>query len=654
MTASALMSLGVRAMFANYAGLQTAGHNIANASVDGYSRQQVELQTAIGQFSGAGYIGKGVDVASVTRLYDQFLSREAMTSRSQAQFDATRLDRLQQLEAVFAGGDDGIGQATGALLNAMVDLASKPQDMAARSVVLGRAAELASRFSTAASQLDSIQQGVTQDLSASVAHVNDVAQQLASVNDRIAASRGSGQPPNDLLDLRDRLLTDLSGYVQVSTITADDGTLGVFIGGGQRLVLGGQAAQLAVSPDPYDASRMAVSIVDTGGPRPLSSSLLGAGSIGGLLRFQNDDMVSARTLLGQLGAAVAGTVNAQQALGLDLRVPPGTGAPMFTIGSPQAQPAATNARISAGGPFVSNVTLSVADPTQLQASEYELVNNGSAWQLTRLSDGSVQTVVDGSVVDGFQIHLGTPLPAATDRYLLQPVTYAANSMARALDDPRGIAAASPVTATAGTANTGTGAIASLTVVSPSVDPTQTATITFTSGTGAYNWQLRDGTTNALLSSGTGTWSAGQPIALNGFELELSGVPASGDTFSVAQTAYPSTNNGNALAMVALRDSVLVGRVPNGSGGLAGGSSFTDAWAQAMADIGVRTQGAQTASQISTQVADTAKQTLSNRTGVNLDEEAARLMQFQQGYQAAAKVLQVAQTLFDTLLQAAGN
>ena len=654
MTASALMSLGVRAMFANYAGLQTAGHNIANASVDGYSRQQVELQTAIGQFSGAGYIGKGVDVASVTRLYDQFLSREAMTSRSQAQFDATRLDRLQQLESVFAGGDDGIGQATGALLNAMVDLASKPQDMAARSVVLGQASELASRFSTAASQLDSIQQGVTQDLSASVAHVNDVAQQLASVNDRVAASRGSGQPPNDLLDLRDRLLTDLSGYVQVTTITADDGTLGVFVGGGQRLVLGGQAAQLAVSPDPYDASRMAVSIVDTGGPRPLSSSLLGAGSIGGLLRFQNDDMVRARTLLGQLGAAVAGTVNAQQALGLDLRVPPGTGAPMFTIGSPQAQPAATNARISAGGPFVSNVTLSVADPTQLQASEYELVNNGSAWQLTRLSDGSVQTVVDGSVVDGFQINLGTPPPAATDRFLLQPVTYAANSMARALDDPRGIAAASPVTATAGTANTGTGAIASLTVVSPSVDPTQTATITFTSGNGAYNWELRDGTTNALLSSGTGTWTAGQPIALNGFELMLSGVPASGDTFSVAQTTYPSTNNGNALAMVALRDSVLVGRVPNGSGGLAGGSSFTDAWAQAMADIGVRTQGAQTASQISTQVADTAKQTLSNRTGVNLDEEAARLMQFQQGYQAAAKVLQVAQTLFDTLLQAAGN
>ena len=654
MTASALMSLGVRAMFANYAGLQTTGHNIANAGVDGYSRQQVELQTAIGQFSGSGYIGKGVDVASVTRLYDQFLTREAMASRSQAQYDAARLDRLQQLESVFAGGDDGIGQSTGALLNSMVDLASKPQDLAARSVVLGRAAELAARFSSAASQLDSIQQGVAQDLSASVAHVNDIATQLAAVNDRIAAARGGGQPPNDLLDLRDRLLSDLSGYVQITTIPADDGTVGVFIGGGQRLVLGGQAAQLAVSPDSYDATRLGVSIVDTAGPRPLSASLLGAGSIGGLLQFQNADMVRARTLLGQLGAAVAGTVNAQQALGLDLRVSPGSGAPMFSVGAPVVQPASTNARVSPGGAFVSNVTLAVTDPTQLQASEYQLVQSGGAWQLTRLSDGATQTVVDGSVVDGFQINLGTPAPAATDRFLLQPVTYAANSMARVLDDPRGIAAASPVTATAAATNGGTGAIASLSVVSPSVDPSQTATITFTSGSGAYDWELRDRTTNALLSSGSGTWSAGQPIALNGFELQLSGVPSSGDVFTVAQTDFPSTNNGNALAMVALRDAVLVGRVPDGSGGLTGGLGFTDAWAQAMADIGVRTQGALTASQISTQVADSAKQALSNRTGVNLDEEAARLMQYQQGYQAAAKVLQVAQTLFDTLLQTAGN
>jgi flagellar hook-associated protein 1 FlgK len=651
MTASAIMSLGVRAMFANYAGLQTSGHNIANAGVEGYSRQQVELQTALGQFTGSGYIGKGVDVKTITRIYDQFLSREAMTSRSQAEFDAARLDRLQQLEAVFAGGDDGIGQATGAVLNAMVDVANRPQDLAARSVVLGRVGELASRFAAASSQLDDIQGGVTQQLQASVTHINEIAAQIASVNDRIAIGLGNGQPPNDLLDLRDQLLSELSGYVQITTIAADNGTVGVFIGGGQRLVLGGDAAKLALGADPYDASRKVVSIVDSSGPRPLSASLLGSGSIGGLLEFQNVDLVRARTLLGQLGSAVAGSLNGQQALGLDLRVPPGIGAPLLTVGAPQAQPATTNARVAPGGAFVSNVTLAVTDPSQLQPSEYELVQSGGAWQLTRRLDGFTQTVVDGSVVDGFRISLGVPPPAATDRYLLQPVTYAANSMARALDDPRGIAAASPVTATAAATNTGTAEIDTLTVVSPTVDPNQTASFTFTSATGNYDWELRDRVTSALLSSGSGTWSAGQPIALNGFELQLSGVPSTGDVFSVAQTTYPASSNGNARALVALRDAMLVGRVPGG-GGPTGGLNFTDAWAHAMADIGVRTQSAVTASQISTQVADSAKQELSNRTGVNLDEEAARLMQFQQGYQAAAKVLQVANTLFETLLDAA--
>ena len=649
MTASALMSLGVRAMFANYTGLQTSGHNIANAGVDGYSRQQVDLQTAIGQFTGAGFIGKGVDVKTVTRLFDQFLSREAMTSTSQSKFDATRLDRLQQLEAVFAGGDDGIGQSAGALLNAMVDLASRPQDLAARNVVLGRAGELASRFSSAGAQLDAIQGGATQELNASVAKGNELARQIASVNDRVALAQGTGQTPNDLLDLRDKLLTELSGYVQISTVPADDGSVGVFIGGGQRLVLGGQASQLAVTADTFDPSRMAVGITEPSGTRPLSSALLGSGSIGGLIAFQDNDLVQARTLLGQLGAAIVGSMNNQQALGLDLRVPPGAGAPLFSVGAPQALPASTNAR-TGGGAFVANVTLTVTDPTQLQASEYDLVNNGTAWQLTRRSDGFTQTVVDGSVVDGFQIDLGTPAPAATDRFQLQPVTRAANSIARVLDDPRGLAAASPVTATASTSNTGTAAIGALTVVSTTIDPTQTATITFTSGNGAYDWELRDASTNALLSSGSGTWTAGQPIALNGFELQLSGVPASGDLFTVAQTAYPASNNGNALAMAALRDAMLVGRVGNGS--LAGGANVTDAWAQAMADIGVRTQGALTASSISTQVAESAKTALSNKTGVNLDEEAARLMQYQQGYQAAAKVLQVAQTLFDALLDAA--
>ncbi len=441
--------------------------------------------------------------------------------------------------------------------------------------------------------------------------------------------------------------------MEVTTIPADDGTLSVFVGGGQRLVLGAQSLKLDLSPDPFDASRMALGIVESSGVRALPYTLVGSGSMAGLLRFQDNDLLQARCLLGQMAASVSAAVNGQQALGLDLGVPPSSGAALFAVSSPQALPAATNAR-TAGGGFVSSVGLTVTDATQLLASEYSLANDGSGnWRLTRLADGQAQTVVDGSVVDGFRISLGTPAPAATDRFLLQPVTRAANGMRRVLDDPHALAAAAPVTAAAAGTNTGTATVAALRVVSPAVDPNQTATITFTSGTGNYAWELRDRTTAALLSSGTGVWSAGQPIALNGFELDLAGVPASGDAFTVSKTLYPGSNNGNALAFASLRDAMLIGRVGNGAGGLTGGRNITDAWANAMADIGIRAQGAKTSSQISTQTAASAKEALSSRTGVNLDEEAARLMQYQQGYQAAAKVLQIAQSVFDTLLQAAG-
>ncbi len=255
--ASALMSIGTRAMTANYAALQTTGHNIANANVDGYSRQQLELETSTGQFTGAGFFGKGVDVATVTRSHDAFLTREAAAASSLSALDRARLEQLERLEGVFPLGESGLGHAAGEFLNAMVDLASHPQDPSTRQVVLARAGDVAARFADAASRLDGLQAGVRQDLQASVAQVNGLAARIAQVNQQVAAALGTGHTPNDLLDQRDGLVADLSKLVQVSTIAADDGTLGVFIAGGQRLVLGNQAATLQVASDPMDSSRAA-------------------------------------------------------------------------------------------------------------------------------------------------------------------------------------------------------------------------------------------------------------------------------------------------------------------------------------------------------------------------------------------------------------
>jgi flagellar hook-associated protein 1 FlgK len=208
-----------------------------------------------------------------------------------------------------------------------------------------------------------------------------------------------------------------------------------------------------------------------------------------------------------------------------------------------------------------------------------------------------------------------------------------------------------VTATAAPANTGSASIGQLAVVSPTINPDHTATIDFT-GAASYAWELRDRTSNALIASGTGSYNAGAPIALNGFELKLDGAPRAGDSFSVTRTLFPGQNNGNALAFVGLRDYAFVGREPLSGGGLGQGLTIGDAYASAMAQVGVAVQGATTAADISGSVARQAEASRTAFSGVNLDEEAARLLQQQQGYQAAARVLQVAQSIFDTLLESA--
>ena len=555
MGTSALMSLGVRAMFASFAQLQVTGHNIANAGVDGYSRQQAELANAKGQFTGAGFFGKGVDVVTVSRVYDAFLTREAANASSLAAMDRTRFEQLTRLEEVFPMGERGLGYAAQQLFNAFADLSLHPKDLSTREVVLARAGDLVARFNLASRQLEDLQAGVTQDLKHSVDTVNEIAQRIADVNQQIAMVKGLGQPPNDLLDQRDRLVQQLSGYLQVSTIPADDGTLGVFIAGGQRLVLGNQAQPLQVVPDPLDASRSALGIVEAGGVRPLTADLLTGGSIAALLRFQNDDLVAARASVGQMALAFGSRVNEQLSLGLDLNG--NSGAPLFT------NLLVTSGRAAATNTGNATISVTASDPAKVKAEEYELRYNGTNWSLTR-TDGSTPaggpyTFTDADLDGGVTVNaLGLTLrligaAAAGDRFLLQPVSHAAGALQLLLSDPQSLAAATP------------------------------------------------------------------PLP------------------------PPPTDNGNALALAGLRDEDVVD-----------GHTITDAYASAMARVGVRVQGARTAAEISAGVAEAAEQQRAAKSGVNLDEEAARLIQFQQSYQAAAKVLQVAQSVFDTLLSTAAR
>ncbi|MCY4743669.1 flagellar hook-associated protein FlgK [Pelomonas sp. UHG3] len=655
-----LLTLGARAMFANQAALQTVGQNIANANTAGYSRQSVVLTTSEGQYTGAGFFGRGVDIDTVERAHNQFLTREAASAKATASADATRAEQLSRMEKVFPPGTEGLGYAASQFLNAMVDVASRPSDPSARQVALGRASELATRFSNAGQQLTDLQAGVVSDLRASVTVVNGLAQQIAAVNDQIAKLKGVGHEPNDLLDKRDQLVSQISEYMAVSTLPADDGTLGVFIGGGQRLVLGSQAATLQITGDSYDTSRAQISLKEGNIARPLDESVLTGGSMTALLAFQNRDLQDARNLLGQLAATIGTRINAQNALGLDLSNPPGAGAAIFKVADPRVLPAASNAR-DANGAFFSGVQASIVNAGQLQASSYKLTSSTpGVYELTRLSDGLKRTVNDGDTIDGFQLTFTPGAPSPGESFLIEPVGEAAVEMRRVLDSPNGIAAASPLTASTSVNNKGTLTVdsiyavngnfdasrAPMTVVFGGADPADASAVT-------YTLTLADG---SVLN---GSWKSGQPIGTPpslpadlGFELRTNGVPREFDTLSIAPTVYTSTNNGNAKAFLNIQSEAYIGRQLLPDGSITAGSTINDAYAAAMSEVGARVQSATYLSGVSTSVATDAETTRAGQAGVNLDEEAARLMQFQQGYQAAAKVLQTAQALFDELMRVA--
>ena len=242
MSTTGLLNIGTRAMFASQSQLQTTGHNIANASVAGYSRQQAQLTTVSGTFTGAGYVGRGVAVQTVTRAVNAFLTDQASQTGSQAAADSARLGQLERLQSSFGTGEAGLGYAATQLFNAYADVAATPADLSARQVVLARAQDLTSMFRTTSDQIESQQSSLVQDVQNSVGSVNGLTASIAKLNEQIAGTRGTGQSPNDLLDQRDQLVNELSQFVQVTRLEQDDGSLNLFVGGGQRIVLGNQAS----------------------------------------------------------------------------------------------------------------------------------------------------------------------------------------------------------------------------------------------------------------------------------------------------------------------------------------------------------------------------------------------------------------------------
>ncbi len=625
---SSLLNVGARALLANQIALSTTGHNIANASTAGYSRQSAVMSQVEGQYTGGGYIGKGVQVTTIERAHSEFLTRQASVAGSVSAMDSTRATQLASLEDIFQGGTSGLGAAVSDMLNAFTDVASTPGDITARNVVLTRADEMAARFRNAETQLNDLQTGVNANLADSVITVNSLATRIAALNEEISRSVGTGQSPNDLLDQREQMMRELSQHVQTSTVEADDGTLGVFVGS-QALVLGNSTAKVSIGSGGDGTSKLTI----TRGAltSEIDESTLAGGSVAGLLRFQNADIASARNGLGRMALAISNEVNAQNRLGLDLDGKPGA-----NIFKPIALAAGLP---DAGNTGNARLGATVSDSTALIASSYqvEFGPNGSV-AVTRVSDGKISNFAGPMPVsiDGLTLDVdGGTAAAPGDSFVLKPYSAAAGAMLMAMGSPREIAAASPVEARPGVANTGTIAVGGLAATSTDANLGAPVTLTFNAG-GTFD----------VLGTGTGNptgvdFVAGQTVSFNGWSLTLTGTPKAGDTLTVqaATPGYTGLNAGNATALLNLRDKAVFE-----------GASMVDGFAGLMTEVGVRSQSAQYAANVSGAIANSLETERTSISGVNLDEEAAKLLQYQQAYQASSKMIQIAQNLFDSLLQ----
>ncbi|CAM3538991.1 flagellar hook-associated protein FlgK [Bordetella sputigena] len=547
-----LYSLGLSGLNAAQAGLTTTGHNIDNSTTDGYNRQRVLTSTAGSTPSAAGFYGRGVQVDTVQRQYDSFLYKQLVGSQSTSSSYSTYLDQVTQINNMLGNETVGISPALADFFASVNAVASKPADAATRQDLIGKGQALVSQINNAYQDLQTQRDGLNQQISQTVNSVNGYLNQINKLNQEIVVARGQGggNAPNDLLDQRDQLLSELSKTVGIRYTTQGD-TVSISLESGQALLSGTTVYSLQAIPSAADPTRTVVAYNLPSGPGgatvpvELSDAKLTNGTLGGLLQFRSNSLDVVQNQLGQMAAGLAVTFNTLHQQGVDLQG--NAGGNFFSLPSPVAL---TGAKNTGNG----SLTAAYTDASKLTANDYKITFDGTNYTVTRLPDNTAVTATPTGTpptaldFDGLTVSI-TGTPAAGDNWTLQPTRNAGRDLAMATTDPAKIAASS-------TTNPG------------------------------------------------------------------------------------SANGDNALALAKLQT----------TRNLAGGSlSVTDLFSQIVNNVGQQTADAKANDKAQTAVVNQRTQNNASISGVNLNEEYVNLSQYQEQYQAAAKIIDVASTVFDALL-----
>jgi flagellar hook-associated protein 1 FlgK len=549
-----LLSTAVSGLQAFQRSISVAGHNISNANTEGYTRQRVELGTRPPSFSGQGYIGNGVQIEAVERLFNQFaVDRLRDTSSSTSQYE-TLFQFSERVTNILGDADAGLSAGLESFFDAVQTVADDPASIPGRQLLLAESGSLVARFHNLDSQLHSIAAEIDGNLGNIVNEINGLSAAIADANRSVAAAinQGSGATPNDLLDKRDQMVNRLSELVSVRTVEQDDGALNVFIGSGQSLVTGFLASPLQTVQNDFDSSRTEIAIASSGSTAVISNNLTG-GKLGAILGFRDQVLSPAQNSLGRIAVSLASEFNRQHTLGMDLDGAPGLD--YFAITSPQAAASTANT-----GTATVTASFDTANMGSLTTDDYVLGFNGAAWSLNRVSDNQAVamtgsgTAADPFIADGLSLEIAAGA-AAGDRFEIRPTRSGSSAMDLLIGNPREIAAAAPAAAAAPGDNS-----------------------------------------NALLLAG----------------------------LQSGQTMENGTTN------------------------------FQGAYGQLIGKLGIQTRSAQITAEAQGALLLQAQESRDALSGVNLDEEAADLIRFQQAYQAITQVISVADSTFQTLLSALGR
>jgi len=631
--------------------LMTTAHNTANVYTTGYSRQVAEVATNAAVATGSGYVGTGAGVTTISRSYDRYLTAQLATAQSSSAALNAYGTEINRIDSLLADKTSGVSVLMQTFFTAVQGVANTPADSAARQQLISSAQSLSNKFRATDQYLTDLNGSVNDQISGSVSQINTYASKIASLNQQISmmTAVAGGQPPNDLLDQRDQLVSDLSQIVDVKVLEQDNGKYNVFMGNGQSLVTGDQAATMKAVPSAADPTRTTVALVGlAGNVSELGSDVITGGSLGGLMNFRTQTLIPTQNAIGRLAMAVSGAFNEQHGLGVDLNGALGTD--FFTTATPGVFSNAKNS----GNMVLSGV---VTDTSQLGTSDYSVqVSNVAGtlnYTVTRLSDKQAMGSFTSFPIsfDGVSLTQASGTAQAGDSFLVQPTRTGARDMDVLVLDPAKVAAASPIVTGNSAGNQGSGKLGAATV-DPSYPATPLAanlTLSYDSATGALSGFPATSAVTVTLANGTATtyaagapvpYTAGARISFDGLAMTMTGTPANGDTFTIGKNSGGVSDPTNALLLGALQRQTTVGN---------GTTTFNGAYSQLVSEVGNKAMEIKVATKTQQSVTSQIKASQQSISGVNQDEETANLLMFQQMYQANAKVIQTASTIFDAIL-----